>query len=107
MEITTEELKKKIENGEKLIVDFHAKWCQPCRLMKPIFEKLAEEYRNQNSDVQLYTMDVELNQEFATTVGIRAVPTIKAFNKKEIVDTKMGMMAESQLRTIADTLING
>ena len=37
MEITTEELTKKIANGEKLIVDFHAKWCSPCKMMKPMF----------------------------------------------------------------------
>ena len=48
MEITTEELTKKIANGEKLIVDFHASWCGPCKMMKPTFEKLAEQYRNDN-----------------------------------------------------------
>ena len=45
MEITTEELKQKIENGEKLIVDFWGTWCGPCKVMKPAFEKVAEEYR--------------------------------------------------------------
>ena len=43
MEITTEELKQKIENGEKLVVDFWAPWCGPCKIMKPIFEKVSQE----------------------------------------------------------------
>jgi len=50
MEITTEELKQKIENGEKLLVDFYTEWCGPCRMMKPIFEKISEQFRNKNSD---------------------------------------------------------
>ena len=77
MEITTEELTKKIENGEKLIVDFHAQWCGPCKMMKPMFERIAEQFRNDNSPVQLYTMDVEKNRDIAIKYGVRAVPTIK------------------------------
>ena len=56
MEITTEELKQKIENGTKLIVDFHGLWCGPCKIMKPTFEKVAQQMRNSNSEVELYTM---------------------------------------------------
>ena len=43
MEISSSELKEKIANGEKVIVDFHATWCGPCKMMKPTFERLAKE----------------------------------------------------------------
>jgi thioredoxin len=107
MEITTEELKQKIENGDKLIVDFHAKWCQPCRVMKPAFEKLAEEYRKENSQVQLYTMDVELNQEFVSSLGVRAVPTVKSFSDGKEVYSQPGMQMEGQIKQLVTNLING
>ena len=42
MEITQELLTEKINNGEKLIIDFYAPWCGPCRMMKPTFERVAE-----------------------------------------------------------------
>jgi thioredoxin 1 len=107
MEITTEELKQKIENGDKLIVDFWGTWCQPCRVMKPVFEKLSEEYRNQNSEVQLYTMDVDKNQEFASSLGIRAIPTVKSFSEGKEVYSQPGMQMESQIKELVDNLLNG
>jgi len=107
MEITTEELKQKIKNGEKLIVDFHAKWCSPCKIMKPAFEKLAEEYRKENSEVQLYTMDVEVNQEFASSLGVRAVPTVKSFSEGKEVYSQPGMQMEGQIKELVDNLLNG
>jgi thioredoxin 1 len=104
MEITTEELKQKIENGDKLIVDFYTDWCGPCRMMKPIFEKVSEQFRDENSDIQLYTMNVENNRDIAVKYGVRAVPTIKVFNDGDVVNTKTGAQQESQLIELADSL---
>ena len=107
MEITTEQLKQKIENGDKLIVDFWGTWCQPCRVMKPAFEKLSEEYRNQNSEVQLYTMDVDKNKEFAASLGIRSIPTVKSFSDGKEVYSQPGMQMEGQIKELVTNLLNG
>jgi thioredoxin len=107
MEITTEELKQKIENGEKLIVDFWGTWCGPCKVMKPAFEKVAEEFRRENSEVQLYTMDVDKNKEFASSLGIRAIPTVKSFSGGKEVYSQPGMQMEGQIKQLATNLING
>jgi thioredoxin len=104
MEITSVELQEKINNGEKLIIDFHGLWCGPCKLMKPTFERVAKE---NTSDVQMYTMDVDLNREVALSLGIRSVPTIKTFNMGEIVDTKVGLLNEEQIKNLVKELING
>ena len=104
MEITTEELKQKIENGEKLIVDFYGIWCQPCKIMKPTFDKLSNQYREENSEVQLYTMDVDKNRDLAVEYGVRAIPTIKVFNNGEVVNSKTGVQQESQLIELVDSL---
>ena len=104
MEISSVELQKKINNGEKVIVDFHAQWCGPCKMMKPTFEKLTTE---NTSEVQMYTMDVDLNREIAISLGIRNVPTIKVFNKGEVVETKVGVLSEGQIKGLVTELING
>ena len=107
MEITTEELKQKINNGDKLIIDFWGTWCGPCKVMKPAFEKVAEEYRLENSEVQLYTMDVDKNKEFASSLGIRAIPTVKSFSGGKEVYSQPGMQMEGQIKQLVTNLING
>jgi thioredoxin 1 len=75
--------------------------------MKPIFEKVSEQFRNENSEVQLYTMNVEKNRDIAVKYGIRAVPTIKVFNNGDVVDSKSGVQMEGQIKDLATNLING
>ncbi len=104
MEISSVDLQQKINNGEKVIVEFWAPWCGPCRMMKPIFEKVSNE---NTSEVQMYTMDIELNREIAMSLGIRSIPTVKMFNKGEIIETKVGVLSEGQINDMVKELING
>ena len=107
MEITQELLQEKINNGEKLVVDFWAPWCGPCKVMKPAFEKVSEEYRKENSEVQLFTLNVEENKEFASKLGIRAIPTVKSFSDGKEVYSQPGMQMEGQIKQLVTNLING
>jgi thioredoxin 1 len=104
MEISSELLREKIKNGEKVIVDFHATWCGPCKMMKPTFEKLTNE---NTTEVGMYTMDVDVNRDLAVELGIRSVPTIKVFNGGGVVDTKVGVLRENQIKELVSELING
>jgi thioredoxin len=103
MEITGEQLQEKIKNGEKVIVELWTTWCGPCKMMKPIFEKVASE---NTSNVQMYTMDVDQNREIAMTLGVRSVPTIKIINNGNIIDTRVGVLQEQQIKDILQELIN-
>ena len=107
MEITQELLQEKINNGEKLIVDFWAPWCRPCGVMKLVFEKVSEHYRNENSEVQLFTLNVEENKEFASQLGIRSIPTVKSFSGGKEVYSQPGMQMEGQIKQLVTNLING
>ena len=104
MEITQQELKEKINNGEKIIVDFWADWCMPCKVMKPIFEKVSD---SNDTEVQMYTFNIDNNKEVAMSLGIRSIPTVKVFNAGEVVETKVGLMNEGQIKTMVTELING
>ena len=102
MEISQEELREKINGGEKVIVDFWAPWCGPCKIVKPLFERISID-----SEIPMYTLNVDENRELASEVGIRAIPTIKSFNDGNVVDTKVGILQESQIKELVTNLLNG
>lgn len=104
MEINSVELQQKINKGEKLMVEFWAEWCGPCKMMKPIFEKVAS---SNQSDVQMYTLNIDNNHEVAVSLGIRSIPTVKMFNAGQAVQTKIGLLSENQINELVTELING
>ena len=104
MEITSVELQEKINSGKKVIVEFWAEWCGPCKMMKPLFERVSSQ---NTSNVEMYTMNVDMNKEIAVSLGIRSIPTIKVFQNSDIIDTRVGMMNEGQINGILTELING
>lgn len=106
MEITQDILREKIKNGDKVVVEFWGHWCGPCRLMKPTFEKVAEQNRTQNSPVQLYTMDIDDNKELVRELGIRSIPTIKTFANGVEVSSYSGVLQEMQINSLVNNLIN-
>ena len=104
MEITGNELQEKIKNGEKIILKLEAGWCGPCKMMKPIFERVAAE---NTTDVQMYSMDVDQNREVAMALGVRSVPTIKVFNGGNVTNTRVGVLQENEIKGLVQELING
>ena len=73
-------------------------------MMKPLFERVASQ---NTSNVEMYTMNVDLNKEIGASLGIRSIPTIKVFQNCNIIDTRVGMMNEGQINGILTELING
>jgi thioredoxin len=101
MEITEEKLLEKIENDEKVIVDVWAEWCGPCRIMKPIFETVSEK---NESDVQMYTLNVDDNRGISQKYNVRSIPTVLTFNKGKLVNRSVGLLGEEQLKSIINLL---
>ncbi len=101
MGITEEKLLEKIENDEKVIVDVWAEWCGPCRIMKPIFETVSEK---NESDVQMYTLNVDDNRGISQKYNVRSIPTVLTFNKGKLVNRSVGLLGEEQLKSIINLL---
>ena len=63
MVLTSQELREKMNSGEKFIVDMYADWCGPCRVLGPIVEKYADKLKEEGSEVGVYKFDIESDKE--------------------------------------------
>ena len=63
-----------IYRGDKpAVIDFYADWCKPCKLIAPIMDELAEEYKGQ---IYIYKVDTQVERELASVFGIRSIPAV-------------------------------
>jgi thioredoxin-like negative regulator of GroEL len=105
MEITAQQLKEKIQNGDKILVDCFASWCGPCKVMKPWFEKVARDM-NESDGTKLYLFNIEQDKEFAVNeLGIRSVPTIKGFSGGKEVYHSTCVLREEQIKSVASQIL--
>jgi len=78
-----------------VMVDFFAEWCGPCKMMGPIIEKLAEEYKGK---VKIGKLDIDANPTISEVMGIQSIPTLIFFKDGKIVDQSIGFRSEEDLR---------
>jgi len=78
-----------------ILVDFWAAWCEPCKSLGPILEKLANEF---NGSFRLGKVDVDAEQELAAMFGIKSIPTVMLVKDGEVLDGFTGALPEGQLR---------
>lgn len=85
-----------------VLVDFWADWCEPCKNLMPILEKLAIEY---NGAFVLAKLDTEAHPNIAQQLGIRSLPTVKLFKDRQLVNEFMGALPESEVRAFIEANI--
>lgn len=76
-----------------VIVDFYAEWCGPCKMLGPIIEKLAVEYK-----VKLLKVNVDQEQALAEEFGVMSIPTVVFFKDGEPKDHFVGGYPEPKIR---------
>ncbi len=87
IQITDATLDKVLKTDKPVVIDFWAEWCGPCRMVAPIIEQLAEEYKD---NVIVGKIDVDENNEATTKYGIRNIPTILFIKKGQVIDKIVG-----------------
>lgn len=114
--LTTADFKKMIYDYEKdgdnwvykgklpAIIDFYADWCRPCKMVAPIMEELAKEYKGQ---IIIYKVNTDKEKELASIFQIRSIPSILYIPKSGKPSMDMGAKTKEAYKQIIDkTLLN-
>lgn len=82
-----------------VLVDFWAEWCGPCKMIAPVLEEIAQSYEGRLKVVKL---DVDKNNETPAKYNVRGIPNLILFKDGQVVDSKVGALAKSQLADFID-----
>lgn len=94
LEVTQDSLDAVKKDNSNLIVDCWAAWCGPCRMMGPIIDKLADDYKGK---VIFGKLNVDQNQKAAQQFKVMAIPTLLFFKNGELVDQSVGLVPREEI----------
>jgi thioredoxin len=102
--LTDQNFSYELQKNPRMVVDFWAVWCQPCRMMAPILERLAAKMAGQ---VRFAKLNVDENPLTAQAYSVMAIPTLIIFRDGRMVDRIVGLLPETSLaERIKSVLIN-
>ena len=81
-----------LKSDKPVVLDFWAEWCGPCRMVAPIIDQMAEEYKD---TAVIGKVDVDSNPGISARFGIRNIPTVLFFKNGEVVDKQVGAVPKS------------
>ena len=83
-----------LKADKKVLVDFYADWCGPCKMMSPVVDEIANSYSDK---VKVCKINVDEAPDIAVNYGIMSIPTLIFFENGNVVDTIVGLTSKSEL----------
>ena len=77
--------------NEKVLVDFYANWCGPCKMLAPVLEKISD-------DIKVVKINVDSNGDLAREYGVMSIPCLILFEKGKEIKRNVGFMPEAKLK---------
>ncbi|MGZ8161256.1 MAG: thioredoxin TrxA [Methylobacter sp.] len=91
-----------IKANGPVLVDYWAEWCGPCKMIAPVLDDIAKEYKDKLTVVKL---NIDENPDTPQHYGVRGIPTLMLFKDGEVEATKVGALTKLQLAAFIDSNI--
>lgn len=91
-----------MSSDQPVLVDFWADWCQPCKVLTPIVEGVAEQYKGR---MKFGQMNVEENDNVPFRYNITTLPTLLIIKKGQVSEQSMGLVSKDKLIKLIDPLL--
>ena len=85
-----------LKTDKKVLVDFYAEWCGPCKMERPILEELS----NDMKDVKFASINVDEAEDLSQEYGIMSIPCLVVFENGKEVDRKVGLTSREELESM-------
>lgn len=82
-----------LKSDVKVLVDFYADWCGPCKMMSPVLEEIAEN----NNGFKIVKLNVDENMSIAEKYNIMSIPALFVFDKGEVVNKSIGLISKNEV----------
>ena len=90
---------KVLKSDKPVLIDFWAEWCQPCRMLAPIVEALADEYSGR---LKVGKLDVDQNNGVSGQYQVRGIPTVLLIKDGEVKEQVVGLTTKDKLSRLID-----
>ena len=94
-EVDIKEFDELLKGDKKVVCDFFATWCGPCKMLAPVMEQVSENF----TDAGFVKVDIDENAELAVRYGIMSIPLVAVFEKGEIKAKSLGYISKSEAET--------
>lgn len=83
-----------LKSEKKVLVDFYADWCGPCKMMAPVIEEIAKDFSDK---VKVCKLNVDEAPDIAGNYGVMSIPTLIIFENGNVIDTTVGLISRSEI----------